>query len=272
MGRRRMLKMVHLAGMAWFVFCAAYLAVFSLRQAGTSWLVILSLSGYSMIFGFLLISLYLFAIFRGASRNQKIQIEHPLTTSNYYLRFYDVSPFLGIPAGVLGTIGLSSVANYFIIIATGSLWTTFFIWIIIDPLAGISEMMLPLSRKHREIRLAEAKAIRDQENQSKQRMLETVHAEYESEKSKLAESLEPYAGKLAGIAASVECAGEWRENEAVDIGLAAWRLGGINCMKQLYSMSREICKAAGNSRGMSDYISVWWDGIGSWHGKRVEEK
>jgi len=88
-------KWLHFASTGWFMLCVGYILVSALRQAGVHWWVIFSLSGFSAIFVFLLIGLYLFAIFRGVDRNQKIEIEHPLTNTNYYLAFYDISPLLG---------------------------------------------------------------------------------------------------------------------------------------------------------------------------------
>ena len=97
-------KLVHFFSTIWFVLSAAYVFVLVLLQAGKSWWVITSLSSYSVLMAFLLISLYLFAVFRGVSRSQKSLIEHPLTTSVYYSFFYDVSPFLGALAGGFGAI------------------------------------------------------------------------------------------------------------------------------------------------------------------------
>jgi len=45
----------------------------------------------------------------------------------------------------------------------------------------------------------------------------------------------------------------------VDIGAHAWHLGGINCMRQLRDMAMENAGPAKTT----DYISYWWDGIGT---------
>jgi hypothetical protein len=65
MSKRRALKLVHIGGMAWFVLCMGYILLSALRQAGLHWWVIFSLAGHSAVVVFLLISLYLFARFRG---------------------------------------------------------------------------------------------------------------------------------------------------------------------------------------------------------------
>ena len=100
----RTLKRVHLASTVWFIVCVGHILVLALRQAGVNWWVVFSLSGYGVLIVLLLISLYLFAIFRGVARSQKTEIEHPLTTTIYYSVFYDISPFLGLLAGGLGAI------------------------------------------------------------------------------------------------------------------------------------------------------------------------
>ena len=83
MSHRKALKLVHLASTTWFMLCMGYILVLALRQAGIHWWVIFSLSGHSALLIFLLISLYLFAIFRGVGSNQRIEMEHPLTSTNY---------------------------------------------------------------------------------------------------------------------------------------------------------------------------------------------
>ncbi len=62
------LKNTHLAGMVLLIVSVAYMLVYALRQAGQSWLLILSLSGHSSVMIFLMLCLYLFAISRGADK------------------------------------------------------------------------------------------------------------------------------------------------------------------------------------------------------------
>lgn len=264
MNRRKVLKLVHFASAAWFTLSVGYILVFALWQAGKSWWVIVSLSGYSALVVFLLISLYLFAIFRGVARSQKTEIEHPLTTTIYYSVFYDTSPFLGLLAGGLGAIGVSRITDYLLVVAIGSFWVTFLVWIIVDPAAGLIEMLLPASREHRRKRLAQAETMREKERLAKQRLLAEVQAKEELEWVRWGEVLRPYAEKLAALVTSGEIAEKDRETRAVDIGVSAWQMGGLNCMRRLHSMAMEICGRENQNAMIFDYISNWWDGIGSW--------
>ena len=159
MSRRDTLKLVHFVSTGWFVLCFGYILIAALREAGFKWWVIFSLSGHSALLVFLLISLYLFAVFRGIDRSQKIEIEHPLTGTGYYAVFYDVSPFLGGLAGCLGMIGVSRISELLSGIALGTLATTFLVWIVVDPTIGVVERLLPGSRRHRLERLAQARAL-----------------------------------------------------------------------------------------------------------------
>ena len=105
MRRRDELKKAHIAGTVWFALAVSYIFVLALRQAGVRWWVVFSLSGHGVLIVAVLVSLYLFAIFRGISSSQNVEIEHPLTSSTYYAAFYLLTPFLGGLAGCLGMIG-----------------------------------------------------------------------------------------------------------------------------------------------------------------------
>jgi len=264
MNRRNVLKQVHFASTAWFVLSVGYILVLALRQAGFHWWIIFSLSGYSALIVFLLISLYLFAVYRGVARSEKTEIEHPLTTSIYYSVFYDVSPFLGVLAGGLGVLGVSKVTDYLLVAAYGCFWATFLVWIIVDPAAGLIEMLSSSSREHRRKRLAQAKAMYEEERLAKQCLLAEVQAKEELERVRCGEILRPYAEKLADLVATVETTGEYGEVEAVGIGVNAWQVGGLNCMRQLHSLAMEICSRKYQNAMIIDYITAWWDGVGSW--------
>lgn len=273
MSRQNTLKLTHFASTAWFMLAAGYILVYALRQAGFNWWIIFSLSGYSAVLVFLLISLYLFAIFRGVSRNQKTAIEHPLTTSIYYLILYDVSPFLGAFAGCLGMIGVDKAGQLLSGVAMGTLGATFLVWVLVDPAAGLMETLLPTVREHRRQRLALARANREKQRLAKQRLLAQVQTEQLSERARWAEILEPYAEKLAALMSSIDASGENgrdKETEAVDIGVNAWQLGGRNCMRQLHYMAMEMCRRASRNKRIIDYISIWWDGIGTWRNQWLE--
>ena len=264
MSRRKALKLVHFAGTAWFMLCVGYILVLALRQASVSWWVIFSLSGHSALLIFLLISLYLFAIFRGAGRSQKIEAEHPLTSTNYYMVFYLVAPFLGGLAGCLGMIGEHRINQFLLGIALGTLATTFFVWVIVDPVTGLLEMLLPASRKHRAERLAEAKAQREKRQRDRERLLAEVLAKDDLAQHSWQEVLKPQAENLAGLLTTSRIDFKKAEREAVDIGVKAWQIGGLSCMRQLRDMAMAICRHRNQNRDIVDYIPIWWDGIGSW--------
>ena len=266
MSGRRALKSIHLVSTLWFILCVGYILALALRQAGVRWWVIFSLSGYSALLFFLLISLYLFAIFRGISSSQKVRIEHPLTSTNYYTVFYVVTPLLGGLAGCLmGMIGASTIGQFLLGIALGTLGATFLVWVIVDPAAGLLEMLLPpASRKHRAQRLARAKALRENRQRDRERLLADVLTKEKSVRQRWQKLLNPKAKKLAGLLTTNKIDFKQAELEAVDIGVNAWQIGGLGCMRELRDMAMAIARRRNRNKAVVDYIDVWWDGIGSW--------
>ena len=87
-----------------------------------------------------------------------------------------------------------------------------------------------------------------------------------SEEVKLDAILEPYAERLADILAGGNNFSNESETAAIDIGLTAWRLGGLSCMNRLHKMALGFSTNSeeGAGFGFVDYISYWWDGIGTW--------
>ena len=262
--QRNRLKLVHFASTTWFMLAIGYILVLALRQAGFRWWVIFSLSGYSAILVFLLISLYLFAIFRGIDRSQKIEVEHPLTSTSYYAAFYDLSPLLGGLAGYVGSIGISRISELVLGIALGTLATTFLMWIVVDPAIAIAERILPTSRKHRIERLAKLKALRQKKQEEQKRLLAEVLSQNERDKSHWQEVLKPQAEKLAELLITNKADFRQAECKAIEIGANAWQIGGLSCMQKLRDMVVAICRQKNQSSDAVSYISVWWDGIGSW--------
>lgn len=267
MKRQDDLRRVHIASTIWFVLAVAYILVLTLRQAGVRWWVVFSLSGHGVLIVLVLVSLYLFAIFRGISSSQKVQIEHPLTSTTYYAVFYVVTPFLGGLAGCLGMIGAYSVAHFLLGIAMGTLGVTFLVWVILDPAFGLLEMLLPTSRKHRTQRLAQARAERESRQRERERLLAQVLAEEDSDRRCWRELLRPQAEKLAALLAGEEADLRQAEREAVGVGVSAWQTGGLSCMREVRDMTMALCKEKGRDRTIVDHISFWWDGIGNWRAK-----
>jgi len=265
MARHRMLKSIHLASTLWFILCIAYIFILVLRQAGVHWWIIFSLSGHSALLIFLLVSLYLFAIFRGVSRSQKIEVEHPLSSTNYYKVLYAAAPFLGGFAGYVGMIGEKKISQLILGISLGTLGTTFLVWVIVDPAVGLLEMLLPASsRKHRAQRLAQAKAQREKKQKDRQRLLTEIFEKEELNRRRWQEILKPHAEKLAGLLTADKIDFKQAEREAIDTGVNAWQIGGLSCMRELRNMAMTISKEKSQDKAVTDYISVWWDGIGSW--------
>jgi len=186
-----------------------------LVQTGKSWWIIVSISGYSSLLVLLLISLYLFAIFRGVTGGEN--------------------------------------------------------WIIIDPAAGLVETLLPTSRQHRRKRLMQTKILKEKERLIREQLLAEIRQNEKQQKIRWNEKLVPSADELAVLLCDTEGANENSETKAVEIGVKAWQIGGIKCMKQLHSMVLDICKQKPNSSTIGDYLAGWWDGIGSWQNQFLEE-
>lgn len=260
----RVLRRIHLFSTVWFIACIGYILVSVLRDVGFQWWLIFSLSGPSALAIFLLISLYLFALYRGMGQAQQIEVEHPLTTTSYYMALYVVSPLLGGLAGTLGMVGVGDLGRFLLGVALGTLGTTFVVWVIIDPVAGLLEMLLPASRQHRAERLAQAEAQRRARQEKREHLLTEAFAREERERQQWQEKLQAQAQRLAVLLA---CDAEnlaQAEQEAVDIGAQAWRLGGLSCMRQLHDMVIQVRQKRGG-QASADYLSYWWDGIGDWH-------
>lgn len=263
MSIRRNLKLIHFASTAWFILCIGYMLVFTLRQAGFHWWFIFSLSGHSVVIVFLLISLYLFAIFKGVRKSAKI-IEHPITCTNYYMFLYDVFPFVGMLAGLLVMMGTSKISQFFLGIALGTLGATFFGWIVIDPIMGMIEILLPESRKHRLVRLARAKALQKEKHDKNKELLTDVLTRDKFDRQRWSALLMPQAERLAEIITAGKVDFQ-TQCEVGDIGVKSLQTGGLSCMQQLHDMTIDLCKKNNQDKIIIDYISTWWDGIGNWH-------
>ncbi len=265
MTAKRILKRIHVVSTTWFLLCVGCVLAAELRKVGFNWWLIFSLSGYSTFLILVLTSLYLFALFRGVGGTQSITVEHPVTSTAQYMGFYVAAPLLGGLAGVLGMLGTPDLATFVAGVARGTLGVTFAVWVVLDPLAGLLEMMLPSSRKHRAERLAQAEAERRARAERRERLLAEAFAREEQERRRWEQRLRGEAERLATLLATDASGVEQAEKEALDIGALAWRLGGLTCMRQLRDMALDIARARSEQGGTVDYVSHWWDGIGEWH-------
>jgi len=264
LARQDDLRKAHIASTIWFVLAVGYILVLALRQAGVRWWVVFSLSGHGLLIASVLISLYLFAIFRGISSSQKVQLEHPLTSTTYYAMFYVLAPFLGGLAGCLGMIGARTAGQFLLGVSMGTLGITFLVWVILDPAIGLLEMLLPTSRAHRIQRLAQARAEKEIRQKHREHLLAQVLADEDSDRRQWRELLRPQAEKLAGLLAHDGADLKQAEREAVSIGVSAWQTGGLSCMREVRDMAIALCKQMSRDKTVVDYVSFWWDGIGNW--------
>ncbi len=269
------LRRIHLLSTIWFIACIGFILVLMLREVGFQWWLIFSLSGPSALVVFLLISVYLFALYRGIGEAQQIEAEHPLTTTGYYMAFYVAAPLLGGLAGTLGMLGVIEPVRFLLGVALGTLGTTSVVWVVVDPAVGMLEMLLPASRQHRAGRLAEAEAQRRARQEKREHLLAEAFAREERERQRWQQKLQPDAQRLAALLTCATPDLAHAEQEAVDIGAQAWHLGGLNCMRQLHDMTIEATgerkpkaeprgREAASTCASCDYLSYWWDGIGDW--------
>ena len=260
---RRVLRLTHLVSTVWFMICVGCIFVLALHQVGFQWWLIFSLSGQAALAILLLISLYLFALFRGVGEAQQIEGEHPFTTTNSYMGLYVAAPLLGGAAGTFGMLGAHEAGRFLQGVALGTLGTTFTVWVVIDPLAGLIEMLLPASRRHRAERLALLEAQRRARQEKRERLLAEALVRDEREQQQWQQELRPQAQRLAALLGGEMTDFIRAEQEAIDIGAQAWHLGGLNCMRQLHDMTLAAWEER-HHREAVDYLAYWWDGIGDW--------
>ena len=272
MSKQRLLKLIHLLSTIWFALCVVYILILGLRQAGVRWWLIFSLSGHSAVIFFLLVSVYLFAVFKGAARSRKIVQEYPLSSTDYYMFFYGVVPFLGGLAGLSGIIGMRSTTEFFLELSYATLGATFLVWIVIDPLIGIIEILLPDSRRHRRERLAQVSAVRASQQQAREQLLADLEIKEKTLRNERLAKLKPLAAKLLELVRDVGNDYEQKESEAMDIGVKACQIGGLDGMRQLHEITMEQFKSKEQDIPHVDYITQWWDGVGGWLGRPLSEK
>jgi len=262
MAHSRFFKLIHFGSTSWFVVCAAFLITLAMRQVGAAWWLIFSLTGYSAVLTFVLVSIYLFAVYRGVVRGRTEQ-EYPLTSSVCYIAFYDICPYLGAVAGLMGRMPGGTLISLFSSVAIGSLAMTFLVWIIVDPVVCLVEMCLPTSRKLRHERIAQAKAERQQRRVESGRLLVELNEQVLFNYEHWQPLLEPMAEELAMLMMDDKSRMHARETKTVELGATAWRIGGIACMRRLHEMAIASYVKHTNRR-IVDCVAAWWDGIGTW--------
>ena len=257
-------RYLHMAGTAWFATCMVCVLVLSLRQANVRWMVLFPLAGPGALALLLLISIYLFAIFRGISGTHTLVAEHPITSTRYYKGFYVTTPFWGSLAGCLGTTEFRPVSEFLLTVALGSLFMTFLVWVIMDPTIGLLETMVsPSARRALVRRRAQERHEAKARNLKRETLLQQVLSNQQQQAERLRSVLEPKAKRLAGLLAQETTESVDLERQIVELGLEAWQEGGKEGMQVLLDRALELCK--GRAAVIGDWPVLWWDGVGSWH-------
>ena len=262
--QKKWLRWLHFGSTGWFVIAILFMLIIALRQAGVNWLVIFSLSGYSVVTAVLLVSLYLFAVFKGVNRSSSLIQEHPLTNSVAYLAFYDACPLLGAVAGLAAFTNLDNALQGLVYVCLGTFSVTFAVWIIIDPLISAAEGMLPETRKHKQQRLELAREQKMLHQKQKQQMIEELSQKAAHQHQQWQKEFEPDAQTLAALAFRAKTGDCGAQGEIVNIGLKAWQKGGLECMNCLREMAINKYREQFGSVSQYDYISSFWNGVGHW--------
>ena len=115
-----------------------------------------------------------------------------------------------------------------------------------------------------------AKSLKVSSELARQEMLDVAVETVRKQQLQWKLQLERSASRLAEIADKSRISSSGNA-EAVDIGLNAWQLGGIGCMKYLFGMVQRACMVKDLDAHAAEVIAGWWDGIGTWHGRLFGE-
>jgi hypothetical protein len=259
------IKNLHLTGTVWFVLSVGFILAKGLRKAGYDWLVIFSLTGPMAVTLFVLVSLYLFALYRGGKPAQGRIEEHPLTASEYYLVLYISAPLLGAFAGVLhATLNNQAMNEFVLSVALFTFYATFATWVILDPILASLETFTPRGRIHRIKRLEKQKADRLEKQANRDALLELLIQKEKENETLWIETLIQYVPELCDLLNTSQSEYKNAERRAAEIAIEAWRLGGLACMQFLHSRTLAVYQERYPARLSADYIINWWDGIGAW--------
>lgn len=262
MTSKKFLKRIHVCGTLWFLLCAATLLIFSLYHAGFEWWLIFSISGYSAVLLFFTVTVYLFAVYQGVVRNQTA-VEHPLSTSLYYIALYDLAPFLGALAGLISLPFDTPWTFILNTVAEGTLITTFLVWIIFDPIIGLFETFLPQSAAHRRQRLAHMRQQKLLQKEEGQKLLRELECKEKSLQENWNRIFEPMAKEAAQLLCSQLSPTPEMRARIIELGAIAWKTGKITCMQYFHKMILAQLLTSAQKPAI-DYPAIWWDGIGTW--------
>jgi hypothetical protein len=264
---KRIFKLLHLAGMIWFFFSVFILALTAMKQSGQRWWIVIPLSGYSVLIVLMVVSMQFFTTLRAGKISAAN--EHPLTTSQYYLVFYDAAPLLGAILGSIIAMDTYNIYQYLLTLVMGSMFMTFFTWVVADPLLQAGEKYLPSSRKLRHERIEKIRAENKKRQEANDRLLAQLHTDSDREERMWQEKLEPAATELSELLASQGWSEEGKM-QIVEYGMKAWQTGGLECMKQMHDLTLEKYRQKYSDMQPVEMLGTWWDGIGSWRSKWAE--
>ena len=255
-------KRLHFCGVMWFLLCVIFLVVIATERMGFHWWIVFSVSGYSTVVALFLIAIYLFSIYKGVVRNLN-SIEHPLTTSWYYILLYESAPFLGVLAGLSALSYRQPVLSWFIVVAQGTLIMTVVLWIMVDPLVGLIEAALPLSAAHRKRRLTKNHKKKRAQRHARQKLLDEIIQQQTQTESRWSGLFRPYAMEVADLLCSSSVGMDTIQRRVVELGALAWKEGEILSMELFHQIILDELKRRTNHPAI-DFVTLYWDGIGTW--------
>ena len=132
------------------------------------------------------------------------------------------------------------------------------------------ESLLPASRKFRAIRHKRILIEKKKLDAARTLILKQVLKAEEISRNQWKEELTVHAEKLASLIVA-DNANTDAEVVAASIGVKAWSMGGLTCMKFLHEMTMDICRDQNTKSGedIVDTIPMWWDGIGRWQNSSI---
>jgi hypothetical protein len=99
---------------------------------------------------------------------------------------------------------------------------------------------------------------------NKKDVLNEIKYAYDAQKRRWGQQMLPQARELAGLLCQVENPDDDREAKAIDIGVDAWKQGGLECMNHVREMAIEIYAHENGDKPIIDSTNYWWDGVGGW--------
>ena len=258
----RLTRSLHIAATVHFALGASIVLVWSLLDSNLNWWAVFSLSAQGSLLLALGALIYGFAVFSGAV-GERIETEHPFTSTVYYRMFYLILPVLaGIMAGIdfaLSDGPAEGVRGW----ALGVVFSAIFIWLFVDPVFGVVESALPQSRRLRRKRKERERALRTAHMDARTQRLRKIDSDRENRLSRIAGLVEESARRLIELLNDSSGDPARHMDEGGIIGLRIWQRGGLECMQEVRRKTADICMERKRPHLMEN-LDCWWDGIGPW--------